>query len=367
MKKLKARELMWMILPVVLLGGTAWWFGSGGSAPFRIPNAGQLVADARRPTLTLEKVVSSWNSPTSSVLMGNEKGCNVTVYLSTSASLMKVQPTSVPSFSSTDVVDEKGRSIKAILARKRGFHVGISESAGAVGRSQPDGSVKNVPLVDTLIPFANIPPGTKSATFKGTVTWGTASPLHVQFEVLPAWMRRSAKRLKLETVRWRPNANNATGDVEVLCTLAAPRNPIVYGISGGLIHPTRVGIGYDPQDQDLPASGDVLLAEWSQRIESGDGRLNSLDLLRDHIQKKVDKVPYDVNGGKSVSPEAFLGSFDPLCRGPKVQIKGNKIHLSYNVSRIPKMFKNPIFRCEIYLVSDGMLNVRCPINPKTAK
>lgn len=355
--KFKTREMWWMMLPVVLLGGAGWWLSNGGKMPFRSPSVGQLVANARRPSLTVEKVVGSWNSPTSSALMNSEKGCNVSVFMTASASFGKVQPTSVPSFSSTDVVDETGHSIKTILARKRDYHIGIPQSSGSYG---------DVPVVSTLIPFANIPPGTKSATFKGTVTWGTASPLYVKFEVLPSWMRRSAKRLKLETVRWRSNTNNTGGDVEVLCTLATPHNPLVYGITGGMIHTTPVGIGYDPQDQNLPASGDILLAEWSQRIESGDGRLNSLDLLRAHIQKNVDKVPY-VNGGKNFSPETFVGSFNPLCRGPKVRIKGNKIHLSYNVSRIPKTFKNPTFRCEIYLVKDGMLNVRCPINLKTAK
>ena len=33
-KKWRTRELMWMTLPVALLGGVAWWFGNGGQSPF---------------------------------------------------------------------------------------------------------------------------------------------------------------------------------------------------------------------------------------------------------------------------------------------------------------------------------------------
>ena len=77
MKKMKARELIWMCVPVVLLGGVAWWFGSGGS---RAVLAGAPVGiEQGKPRLEIEKI-DPWELSSADVAEGFVWGKQVTLW-----------------------------------------------------------------------------------------------------------------------------------------------------------------------------------------------------------------------------------------------------------------------------------------------
>lgn len=354
MKKLSAREILWMTLPVVLLGGAAWWMGRGGKLPSPVAKVGQMAANVRRPSLAFARANVNYVSPTQAAFLGESVGASGSAVVAASASFGQIRPKSVPSFSSWDFVDENNHSIRKSansLLSPTGTFWGTD-----VSDPVPDASYN----LGMKAPFASVPPQVHRVTFTGVVIWGTSRPVPVRFEVMPVWIRRKASRLQVESVVWRSAPSSI---VEVVCHLTNARKPSVFGINEqGAITSPFLGVGYNAKDREPTSSAkdDLILAEWSQRIESNDGRLNSLDLLKKHMEKETDKIPL-VGGGRSVVPGNLVRSFHPLCQGPTVQIEKERIRLFYKLDRIPAVYKKPIFCCEIYLVGDGFVAVRCPL------
>lgn len=362
----KPRELALMTLPAVLLGGTAWWLGSGGQMRAHLPDLNNIALNTRRPSLSFQRVAVSWTSPTEDAISySQEVGCSLATFVDASADWKQARPSTVPSFAATTVVDNKGRSLNTILVGnlRAASAIPIPFSTGTSWTTHPTQAVPDeVYCLGSQIPFRYMPANVRSATFYGTVAWGTSTPVHVKVDVLPVWMRRPASRLRLTSAKWKPAPHSQGGQIEVVCHLTNARKPCVFGNkASAAVSALGMGFGYNPTDEWLatPPGSDVILAEWSQRVESGDGKINSLVRLKDYTLKAIyaGGVPTNL----SPSHRKILDKFAPLATFPNVTIKEDVTRLTYSVNSIPPLYKNPVFCCDIFLVGDGKISVRCPL------
>lgn len=363
--QLKPRELLWMSLPSILLGCAAWWLSSGGRMSVRLSDIRQTVENARRPSLVLQKVGTYWLSPTHAASTYDRPSCIVSVEVVGSANWKQSYPANPPTFTDTDLVDSRGRSLAAPWRTATGKPQHYRFDPWVITTPTSDGSGKKY-RVAIQVAFSRLPKTASSVFFVGNISWGGAKIIPVKVEVSPPWMRRGATRLRLLGVNWVPSLGNKGVQVEVDCRVSHAHNPHVFGlIPHKSVDSLGIGVGYDPET--LAQLGkreheDVLLAEWSQHVESGDGKINSLALLSQYIPRVQMSSKRVFHNNKEV-----LDSFSPLPLPPRVEIKNDLVRLIYKVPPLPPLYKNPIFRCEIYLVGDGMVSVRCPLNTKDMK
>ncbi len=313
---------MWMTLPVVLLGGVAWWFG-------RLPSRESPTVRPRRvrvvkaPTVLLRQVWVQNFAPRLTGRVSNRASCEVSIQI---GYVHAPNQTLDLFLQKSDIVSEHGLSL---LKSKRvpSLYFKTTGINGTTGTANINlfGSRQIKWLVNTQV----IPTKFGAVYAQGSIASSPAKPISIRALVRPLWMVRGSKFLRLKSILWKPKPGGGQVKVELVCTRPQPvqvSSNQDYSALIRKIDPVKGIVEKSSGSQSL----NPLLFNWSQRVE-GVGR------------------QYDRHIG------AYFTTLGP-----------RSIVVIYEVFQPRSVLLNPVFKAEIGLEDDGFIAVKCPLTFKSS-